>query len=283
MAIAGGNINIDSTEGMDKITQTDKVTSPYFSNGSTTLNAASIVTSSQTGQATNEIYFFGIANSTTPTVQEFNVAFGDVNGHGADVATDTKSETEAIYKQYAGLLLAPTEVTGGFLPSAEGGFEYIEGSAIKAWAGHRLVIDEIDKAGGDVFATLLNMTDSDGSATWEHPITGAVHKPQAGFKVIMTTNVEHVEELPMALVDRFPVRIRIDRPHPDALETLPVHWREYASRMADAGTERMSLRLFQSLHQLSRSMGEEKASKIVLGPRSDAFLDAIKIDSFGER
>jgi hypothetical protein len=120
MAIAGGNINIDSTEGMDKITQTDKVTSPYFSNGSTTLNAASIVTSSQTGQATNEIYFFGIANSTTPTVQEFNVAFGDVNGHGADVATDTKSETEAIYKQYAGLLLAPTEVTGGFFISSPG-------------------------------------------------------------------------------------------------------------------------------------------------------------------
>ena len=118
MAIAGGNINIDSTEGMDKITQTDKVTSPYFSNGSTTLNAASIVTSSQTGQATNEIYFFGIANSTTPTVQEFNVTFGDVNGHGADVATDTKSETEAIYKQYAGLLLAPTEVTGGFFISS---------------------------------------------------------------------------------------------------------------------------------------------------------------------
>ena len=38
MAIAGGNINIDSTEGMDKITQTEKVTSPYFSDGSTTLS-----------------------------------------------------------------------------------------------------------------------------------------------------------------------------------------------------------------------------------------------------
>ena len=53
--------------------------------------------------------------------------------------------------------------------------------------GHRLVVDEIDKAGGDVVA-LLNMTDSDGSATWQHPVTGEVHKPQRGFKVIMTTN-----------------------------------------------------------------------------------------------
>jgi len=172
------------------------------------------------------------------------------------------------------------DVTGGFLPSADGGFSYVEGSAIKAWAGHRLVIDEIDKAGGDVFATLLNMTDSDGSATWEHPITNEVHTPKEGFKVIMTTNVEHVEELPTALVDRFPVRLRIDRPHPEALETLPAHWREYASRMADAGSERMSLRLFQSLNHLSRKLGEEEASKVILGERSNAFLEAIKIDTF---
>ena len=118
MAIAGGNISLDSTEGMDRITQTEKVTSPYFSDGTTTLAGSSTVSSSQTGQSTNETYFFGIANSSTPTVQEFDVAFGDVNGHGAEVGTDTKSETEAIYKQYASLLLAPTEVTGGFFISS---------------------------------------------------------------------------------------------------------------------------------------------------------------------
>ena len=51
------------------------------------------------------------------------------------------------------------DVTGGFLPSADGGFQWIEGVAIKARrTGARLVVDEIDKAGGDVFATLLNMT-----------------------------------------------------------------------------------------------------------------------------
>jgi len=118
MAIAGGNISLDSTEGMDKITQTEKVTSAYFSNGDATLAAANIVTSSQTGQATNETYFFGIAHSSTPTIQEFNVAFGSTNGFGAKVETNTKSETEAIYKQYASLLLAPTEVTGGFFISS---------------------------------------------------------------------------------------------------------------------------------------------------------------------
>lgn len=172
------------------------------------------------------------------------------------------------------------DVTGGFLPS-ESGFTYIEGSAIKARrSGGRLVVDEIDKAGGDVFATLLNMTDSAESAEWEHPVTGEKTYPEPGYTVIMTTNVEQIEELPEALTDRFPVRIRIDRPHPDALFSLPVHWRNYADRMADAGSERMSLRLFQSMAKLTRQMSEEQAAQLILGERAHAFLEAIRIDQF---
>lgn len=117
MAIAGGNIILDSTEGMDKISQTEKVTSPYHSDGSSLLLATNIVTSSNL-TSTNESYFFGIANSSTAATEEWNIAFGDTEGHGALVEADTKSETEAIYKQYAGLLLAPTEVTGGFFISS---------------------------------------------------------------------------------------------------------------------------------------------------------------------
>ena len=116
MAIAGTNITLDSTEGMDKITTTEKVTSPYFSDGSTTLQGSSIVTSSLSD--TNEEYFFGISNTASPTVEEFNVAFGSTNGFGSLKQTDTKAETEAIYKQFASLLLAPTEVTGGFFISS---------------------------------------------------------------------------------------------------------------------------------------------------------------------
>ena len=68
---------------------------------------------------TNEDYFFGIAHNDTLTTEEFNVAFGSTNGHGG-AKHDTKSYTEAIYKQYAGMLLAPTEVTGGFHISNQG-------------------------------------------------------------------------------------------------------------------------------------------------------------------
>ena len=116
MAIAGTNIILDNTEGVDKISSTEKVTSPYFSNGATTLSTP--ITTSLTD--TNETYFFGISNSTTATVEEFNVAFGSSRGVGAKVEANTKSETEAIYKQFAGLLLAPTEVTGGFHISSPG-------------------------------------------------------------------------------------------------------------------------------------------------------------------
>ena len=72
MAIAGGHITLDSMEGMDKITQTEKVTSPYFSDGTSTLTGAH---SASNLTATNEKYFFGIANSSTTTTEEFNVTF----------------------------------------------------------------------------------------------------------------------------------------------------------------------------------------------------------------
>ena len=54
------------------------------------------------------------------------------------------------------------DVTGGFMPSSSGGFQWLDCSALKAWKGDgvtggRLIVDEVDKAGGDVFATLLNV------------------------------------------------------------------------------------------------------------------------------
>ena len=118
MAIAGTTIPLDSTEGMDKITTTEKVTTPYFSDGAAELLAVSIVSSSLTD--TNENYFFGVSHVDTPTTEEFNVTFGSTNGYGDTVGTNKKSRTEATYKQFASLLLAPTEVTGGFIISSAG-------------------------------------------------------------------------------------------------------------------------------------------------------------------
>jgi len=119
MPIAGTNIPLNTAEGEDKITTTDKVTSTYLSNGATELLAANIVSESLADD--NEKYYFGIAHSDTPTTPEFHVAYGNTNGCGGDTAGGTiKSPTEVIYKQFASLLLPPTEVTGGFFISSPG-------------------------------------------------------------------------------------------------------------------------------------------------------------------
>jgi len=87
-----------------------------------------------------------------------------------------------------------------------------------------------------------------------------------------------MDELPIALKDRFPIAIRIDRPHPAALEKLSVDLRDYATRMADAGDRRVSLRSFYAFDKLRVSLGEDKAAKMVFGRRASGIIDAIRID-----
>jgi MoxR-like ATPase len=205
-------------------------------------------------------------------------------------------------KTYAGLKLGDTQrgawrlvctedmtdanITGHYKPSADGTWKWNSGSAILAWdgdglAGGRLVIDEIDKASGDVEGLILAMTDSPESASWVHPENGRVMKPRDGFSVVMTTNIEDMAELPMALADRFPVRIRINEPHPTALATLSPDLRGYARRMADAGKRRISLRTFASFDKLRKSVGDERAAKLIFHDGAQSFLDAIRIDKVG--
>ena len=196
--------------------------------------------------------------------------FGELNG-GAHRLICTDEMTNA-------------DVTGCWQPTSSGSWSWLEGAGIKAWQGNgtvggRLVIDEIDKAGGDVFATLLAITDSPESARWEHPQSKQVIKPTAGFSVVMTTNIEQMSELPMALKDRFPVAIRINEPHPDALLLMSEDLREYARKMCDAGERRISLRSFYAYDKLRTSLGAKKSAEIVFGERSKSFLDAIAVNT----
>lgn len=180
--------------------------------------------------------------------------------------------------------MTTANVEGNFMPNKDGSWSWVAGSALKAWEGDgltggRLVVDEVDKASGDVLATLLAFLDSPESASWEHPETGRIHRPREGFSVVMTTNVENMAELPTALVDRFPVRIRIDQPHPDALDRLSQDLRGLAVRLADAGRERVSLRAFYAFDQLRSTLTIEEAADIVFGDRAKSMLEAIRIDS----
>ena len=111
--------SLNNTEGFDKITSTDKITAGYFTDDLGKLIHSQITSASL--QATQEKYYFGIAKGNQTGSIQFHVAYGNINGYGADTDVGTvKSETESIYKEWANILLAPTEVTGGFKISQQG-------------------------------------------------------------------------------------------------------------------------------------------------------------------
>lgn len=184
--------------------------------------------------------------------------------------------------------MTAADVTGHFMPTSQGLWSWSEGSVLRAWTGDgqrggRVVADEIDRASGDVLALLLNMFDTYDSASWQHPETGEVHRPRPGFSVVMTTNVEELRLLPAALRDRFPVAIRIDRPHPRALARLSPHLRGPASASIDADeTRRFSLRAFLAFDHLCRSgIDSDRAARLVFGEHTPDILDALRIDGVG--
>jgi MoxR-like ATPase len=142
----------------------------------------------------------------------------------------------------------------------------------------RVVLDEIDRLSGDVLSLALAITDSNESIAWDHPLTGKRFTAGDGYSVVATSNIEDPRELDPALADRFNIVIRIDRPHPDALLSLPRYLRPIAERSADLGDRRISIRSFQSFDKLQRSIPIEEAARIVFRDRAESILDAIAID-----
>ena len=186
--------------------------------------------------------------------------------------------------------MTAADVTGHFMPTADGTWKWLDGSVLKAWDGNgsiggRIVADEIDRASGDVLSLLLNMFDNVESASWQHPDSGVVYRPRPGFSVIMTTNVEDMRDLPVALKDRFPVAIRIDQPHPGALARLSPYLRAPAAAAAAADkARRFSVRSFMAFDRLRESgMDLERAAFLIFGNHSKDILDAIRVDAVSKR
>ena len=184
--------------------------------------------------------------------------------------------------------LTSGEIMGTWLPTSQNRFEWREGPAIRAGRGldgrgSRLVVDEVDRASGDALSTLLAVTDSIESARWRHPDTLDWVRPGPEFSVVMTSNVEHHDDIPAALRDRFPVAIFIDRPHPKALRRLSPDL--HASALAGSlGPEerRISLRSFYAFDQLRATLGAPRAAELVFGATSaEGILDALAISAVG--
>ncbi len=179
--------------------------------------------------------------------------------------------------------LTGAEVTGTWMPGEGGRFAWREGPAIRAWRagggrGGRLVLDEVDRAAGDALATLLAVTDSSASARWRHPESLEWIAPGPAYSVVATSNAEDVEDLPGPLLDRFSVRVRIDRPHPAAVAALAPDLRAPAlAGSLGPSSRRVSLRRFYAFDRLRTRLGAERAAAIVFGASAPDVLDALAI------
>ena len=182
--------------------------------------------------------------------------------------------------------LTSGEITGTWMPVGENRWEWREGPAIRAWrgtggVGGRLVVDEIDRASGDALSTLLAMTDSPESARWRNPETAEWVRPGPQFSVVMTSNIEDLGDIPSSLRDRFPVSIRVDRPHPAAVASLSADLRAPAIAGSLGPTSRrVSLRSFYAFDELRRHCGATRAAHLIFGvDEGNSVLDAFAIST----
>lgn len=171
------------------------------------------------------------------------------------------------------------DIVGHYKPVGGGEWKFHEGVAVKAWrTGGRLVVDEINRANGDIESRLMSIIDTVASSSWEHPETGEVVKPAEGFSVVATMNGEP-EDLAPAVLDRLVVRSEITEAHPDAIAALPEYLRALAQHSTSKEAEhRYSLRSFFAFHTLYHASGSLEAAAAVTMPTiAEQLVDCVSL------
>lgn len=177
----------------------------------------------------------------------------NLNENGVDATTLTEDSSAA-------------ELRGFYLPSKEE-FKWQYGTGINAWLkGGRLVVNEIDHAGGDVSTFLHALLDDPDYAFITLPNEEAeIVRPAKGFHVVATMNGTP-DMLNPALADRFPVKIDINKVHPKALEVLSEDLRQLAGELAVADeARRTSIRSWIEFDRLRKVYDKQVAATAVFG------------------
>jgi len=170
------------------------------------------------------------------------------------------------------------ELRGHYVPVGNE-FKWQDGPAIRAWReGGRLVINEIDHAGGDALSFLLNCLDSPETACLTLP-TGEMVRPHHGFQAVATMNGNPDQDLPAALRDRFPVCIETNEAHPAGIASLPQDLQAAAtgSVVASDPARRVTLRAWLAFAGLRDRIGPEAAAQAIFQARAKDVLDALRI------
>jgi len=168
------------------------------------------------------------------------------------------------------------ELRGHYHPRG-GEFVWCDGPVVSAMRrGVRIVLNEIDHAGGDTLSFLLAALDNPESCRITLP-SGETVRPTAGFHCVATMNGKPEDLLP-ALRDRFAASIEIETCHPAAIEALPDDLRNAARGTVNAGDgERITLRSWLLFAKLRPRIGDEVSAQAVFGSDWRAVLDSLTV------
>ena len=147
---------------------------------------------------------------------------------------------------------------------------------LAAQRGARLVIDEINRASGDVLSFCLALCNDPASRVITLP-NGETIRPADGFQVIATSN-DPPSVLPEALRERF-VSIECPTPAPGAFAVIPENLRDAVRRFV-LNTDRdaaIPLRAFRAFVSLSETVGSAIAARIAFGDRCCDVIDALAL------
>ena len=169
-----------------------------------------------------------------------------------------------------------TELIGHWVPQGQA-FTWHDGVMTRAWKeGSGVVINEIDKASGSVLTQLYAFLDDPEVARLTLP-NGETIRPREGFFVVATMNGEW-EDIPLPLLDRFDIRLRVRAPHPDAVEKLEPQFRELVVGAYSVDDPVITYREVLAFQQLSEALGQsEVAAEIVFGERANDVLNSLRI------
>jgi MoxR-like ATPase len=174
------------------------------------------------------------------------------------------------------------ELRGHYVQSETGKWVFKHGIGPLAWQrGAALIIDEIQRGSDDVKSFLLALAD-DVDAAVIHLPNGEECKPRPGFQIFATMNGDP-EELEDALRSRFPLRIHVDTPNPEAIDALPEYLRNAARGTITHSDPavRIDFRSWKTFAEVKSGMGEDLAGQLVFGDRWSDIHESLSIAGAG--
>jgi MoxR-like ATPase len=156
---------------------------------------------------------------------------------------------------------------------------FTPGPMLRAWGmggkPGRLLIEEVDQASGDVLTMCLCALDDVAHASFVLP-TGEVVRPDPKHYQVVCTSNEPRHALPAALADRCAISFELERPHPDAIASLPSDIRDAADASLGISDPKrhVSMRQWFAYARLAETIGRGPAASAVFGRSAEDIMAA---------